>query len=492
MRRDYHQQFLISRQSAKVPPDWQRVELGGWFLFHCPNLPVMRVQDRSGDDFGVLIGHVFDLKGTLKTNVVTMVSGTADCEAHIHEFVRSLTGRFVLAVMNRSFSRVYPDAAANLATVFSPKTAQVASTPSLLLFDEPTNPIFRKTPDEFPCGGPEYFYPAGLTPDTEVIRVLPNHFLDLNFLTLKRFAYGNNIRQVNEDEAAISVGEITNLVRNNIKGIVEKFHPTYMSLTAGSDTRMLLACARQYIESIEFVTFDYTSWHHHRNHTIDTNTATLIANKFKLRHKIIPIRSAVERDVEKWYLRQMGYAAGAYKARDWLLACEDQLDLAGAWIHGFSGEIVRGGLYWREHDSTTGKISPKELLVRMGIPLDDRFVDAVSEWLLRLDGRKLSEILDIAYIEQRLGCLVSPRLYGVAQFQFNAVPFANPALYDRALYLPINYRRSRAVRDLIRRAWPELLDIRINDHARFLDRVVERTKWKWRSIKRVAGVQHFR
>ena len=486
---DYFQQFFICERSDHAPSGWPQIEFSDYILSHCPRLPVVSVCSESNERLGFLIGHAFSTSGELQTDTVNINDSGQGRDAVIRGFVRSLSGRFVLIVYNQSLLRVYPDAAATLAFVYSAQLRRIASTASLLLHDEPSSPLFCKTTAEFPCGGNEWFYPGGLTPEPDIKRVLPNHYLDTNSYETFRFTYGEKITECRSQELAHSIDIITRLLQTCIKGVVENFSPVYMGLTAGQDTRILLACARPYVDRITFVTFDYSHWYDHRTHKIDVHTASTLAKRFGLRHKLLQIKQDVSPDIESWYIKQMGYAAGAFKARDFFQACENNLDLNGAWINGFYGEIGRFYL-GNENDKADDKFDSREILKRLHLPDDASFVAPVSAWLTQLSEINAFQLLDLAYIEQKHGCLTSPRLYGAARFRLNVIPFAQPSVYDHMLRLPVWYRRgSRVYENIVTKAWPELLDYRINDHINFADRLKERAKWKWNVFQRLTGIR---
>ena len=114
----------------------------------------------------------------------------------------------------------------------------------------------------------------------------------------------------------------------------------------------------------------------------------------------------------------------------------------------------------------------------MGLPGTTEFKEAVNTWLIGLPpGLSVPTILDLAYIEHRLGCWASPHLYGAAPFHMNLVPLCHRRIFDILLRLPPDYRRKqRLARDIISRAWPELMRWPFNDYTGF-KRVRKHTKW---------------
>jgi len=86
------------------------------------------------------------------------------------------------------------------------------------------------------------YYPFGLTPYRHVRRVLPNHYLDLEGWKAVRHWPGKAELTVDYDTDR-AVKEIVSIIKNNLQAISKRYR-IHMGLTAGRDTRLLLACSR--------------------------------------------------------------------------------------------------------------------------------------------------------------------------------------------------------------------------------------------------------
>jgi hypothetical protein len=223
---------------------------------------------------------------------------------------------------------------------------------------------------------------------------------------------------------------------------VAKYSALYVPLTAGTDSRAIAAAvmACGYTNRTTFVTFDYGETAS-KGAAFDVEGAKRIAQRCQLSHVIIPAYPASSDDRAN-YQRRTGYAGASGKARDFYAACRDHLDLSRVWLPGFGGEVGRG-FYWGKADLGIGKrrkIFPTELLHRLELPDRNDFTTALSEWLDRLPSLSLTELLDLAYIELRLGCWASPHLYGTAPFRSIVSPLCSRRIFNAMMGLPAAYR----------------------------------------------------
>ena len=72
-------------------------------------------------------------------------------------------------------------------------------------------------------------------------------------------------------------------------------------------------------------------------------------------------------------------------------------------------------------------------------------------------------LLDLLYLEQRLGCWGGPSGYGHVAGRCRLFPLMHRAVFDAMLQLPFEYRAAqRLAHDLINSRWPELLRLPFN------------------------------
>ena len=147
-----------------------------------------------------------------------------------------------------------------------------------------------------------------------------------------------------------------------------------------------------------------------------------------------------------------------------------QLDPVQPFIGGLGFEIGRAFL-WRAEDDAKTDLDGDGLRRRLGLPPVPRVTAALQDWrdaLGRVDGLHL---LDLAYIEQRMG----PWAYAAFPSDPSVVRYA-PAItrlsLDAMLSMPPAFRRDdRLGEALIARAWPALSDIPFNSEGWLRDKL---------------------
>ena len=226
-----------------------------------------------------------------------------------------------------------------------------------------------------------------------------------------------------------------------------------MSLTAGRDSRMLLACARGLCSQIQFFTWglpDATA-------RVDLKVAKILTKRYGLRHKVYRFREATGEDKAEWLYRT-GCAVG--EPRGMSLVTTNKQMTHRFYLPGLGSEVGRA-FYWKISDRADTRLSAEELVARLHHPILPRLVEHAASWLDAAPAKNTFEILDLLYIEQRLGCWAGVTDLGRAEGPLRLPPFYNRRIFALLLGLPPDYRvNQKLATDLIRgSAWPELLDI---------------------------------
>ena len=75
-----------------------------------------------------------------------------------------------------------------------------------------------------------------------------------------------------------------------------------------------------------------------------------------------------------------------------------------------------------------------DLVQRMGLPLADRIIERGDQWLDGVPCENAFTILDLLYLEQRVGCWASPQLYGHVGQLFTVYPFNHRDIIDAMIH----------------------------------------------------------
>ncbi|WP_232210433.1 hypothetical protein [Nitrococcus mobilis] len=271
---------------------------------------------------------------------------------------------------------------------------------------------------------PDNWYPFGLTPKNGVSRLLPNHYLDLNSWSQHRLWPKENPRgTITIDEAATIIGLV---VRHNINAVSSK-HPLQLPLTAGYDSRMLLACARDHVAQLQCHTHNA----HPATGRLDVVTAPRLCKQQSIPHQTLKNVEAPQARKDEWLKRAGRSAAGAsYNIAGSSFPYNGRTRLTG---HG--GEALRG--YYYRSESRSYSLEPQDLL----------------------------------YVEQRLGCWAGVLRWGVAKPDMIFWPMAHRRVLEVMLRLPAEAKvRSAVHQRVIEREWPDLLTIPVNKW------------WEWQKV----------
>jgi hypothetical protein len=97
----------------------------------------------------------------------------------------------------------------------------------------------------------EYSWPGGGTPFPELCHLLPNHYLHLNSRRCHRHWPRHSIEPMTFERA---VDDISRRLENSVAAIVTRFGEVMLGITAGLDSRLVLAAARKWSDRIGYVT----------------------------------------------------------------------------------------------------------------------------------------------------------------------------------------------------------------------------------------------
>jgi hypothetical protein len=448
-------QFVLSADRSESPPGWLADRIGAWYLGRHPRLPAIRLMDKADQPVGWVLGYPISEDGVLLADGETLrVPAQATASAIAFEsFGYSFGGRFALVLLDGRYPRFYLDPFGSLSAVYCAHQRLVASTPNLIPYDD----LSRDRVELGHAIGIPHTqgkYPFTMTPRYGVERILPNHCLDLrDWRTIRHWPNETLAEKPTVDD---SVAEIATIVKRQIEAVVAAT-PTYLPLTAGLDSRMLLACARGVAARVELFTRAIGD----RRSLIDCDTARRIAKRFRLRHLLLPMEEATDEDREEWMFR-IGYSTG--ECRGWRCATMyKRLPGGHALLIGNGGEVARA-YFWREDDTEATVITPERLVQDCECPLEEEPRARARAWLDAVPTANALDILDLFMIEQDMGAWASVVQYAECDPGFSIFPLCHRRVIERMLALPGAYRRSGQLpRDVITREWPDLLAWPVNE-----------------------------
>ena len=316
------------------------------------------------------------------------------------------------------------DACGMLPAVYAPARRVVASCPSLIP-DEPYDPDRMARPL-----ARDMFFPLGLTAKPGVIRLLPNHALDLRSLAPRRTWF---IEALAPGDPDMLVDRMIDVLRGNLAR-ARTHDRLRLALTAGHDSRALAACAGKAVSYTNWID-DAAEW--------DAQVARAIARDLGFRHEVYPFDPPTSRERRVW-MDGVGYSLGGRVSHGFKTIRPEP----GIVVTGLCGEV--GRCFYQ-----AAPITPEGLVQAMLLEPRPEYVDAAARWLEPLRDLEPRQILDLLYIEARLGCWAGPQMASPGLVRY--APFSDRQVVDLQLRVPEHLRAADWVpKEIVRRTRPEL------------------------------------
>lgn len=462
LQRQSMNQHMLDPWQFKIEPTAGNsdIRFGKWQCAVGEGIGAFAVTDKSGKAAGYLLGFPIDVsnKSVVASNWQAPCELGESVDTFVDTVLCSLAGRFLFIVQAKGTTRLYPDSSAQVPCVFDPVAKLAASTAYSLLNESDYKSRFNHTLYTKLGLDGEGWFPAGLTAHHGVERLLPNHFLDLETWQQRRFWPTPEPLTAMSPEKTIE--QVIGSVKNQIEALMKGDKRVAMALTAGYETRTLLACARSYLDKLDCVTVVGDG-----KQEIDSTIAMRISSEFQLNHIVLKRQTSTKQQRDLFILRG-GHCNGDSNSRFhpsvWPIADTH------TFVGGLGGEVARGFL-WRDSDTEHTRITPEVLIKRFGLPYDETLDHALQDWLKHVPTQNAFEVLDLAYIEHRTGP------WYAAQFCCDPTIVRHAPLFTvknvRAMIsLPSDWKRKNRLNiAIIDRLWPELAKHPFNSLGRFAD-----------------------
>ncbi|WP_299640431.1 hypothetical protein [Devosia sp.] len=420
------------------------------------DVPVTSVIDRTGQTIGLLVGTVIDIDGGVLSGGVQFdgFATFADINEVVERCIYPLTGSFVFIVDIAGCRRIYLDADGSLSVVYDPETGRAGST-AMTLLDEGEYWQRLQTDMHGALGvGQSGWFTADITAHVGIRRLICNHCLDLDDWTAHRHWPTEPIQPAT-DPATVFAG-VLDRVGKTVATLADAKEVS-IALTAGIDSRFVLAATRSLIDRVSFVTVAAPAA------KLDVVSARELAHRFGLRHDVLPYRGATPEQAEAWQIRAGHCITGAN------MTMHPSVEpLRGRYfVGGLGGEVGRGFL-WLKADADT-PIDARGIVDRLKLPRHPQVIAAVERWLEPIAHFDTLLKLDLAYLELRMSSWAFADAYA-NPVRTELHPMISRANFTAMLSVPPELRRSGAIfREAISRSWPELLALPINRYGDWRD-----------------------
>ncbi|HUF97826.1 MAG TPA: hypothetical protein VMM60_06820 [Ilumatobacter sp.] len=427
-----------------------------------PGLRTSWLRDADGSSVGVFLGHVIDYRNHRviedEVQLIEPLAGGHDqALSQIEDFVYGFGGRWVFVISYGGSSRLYLDADGSNSVVFDRAHRRAASTTGLLLDDDDYVARFDAELYDTLRVRRDGWFPSGLTAHFGVERLLCNHYLDLDDWQVRRHWPTEDIHWT--DDPRGHARRIAEIARSTVGTLISESRVA-ASLTAGNETRFLLAAMRPFATEIDFVTNAAPGTE------LDVHHAEQLSRRFGLRHVVLEPRKASAREMREW---QYGASHTVGGNNMWYHPSIAPLGAYDYFVGGLGGEIGRA-FFWRQADAEASPLDPRSICARFGMPLHPRVLHATTQWWASVEHMNTLTQLDLAYLELRMSAWAFAQAYAQDRIVDHIHPLISRETFQLMLELdPETKRNNGFVLEGIGMLWPELLELPINKYGDYRD-----------------------
>ncbi len=457
----FRRQFILSKDAGHVLTKGRNILIGGrYHLSAHLDLELTHVE-QAGKSL-TLLGFALDPddpeagnEEILRCLIVRMVSFE-----DILRDVETLGGRWVLIVHDGEETAVLHDATGQRQVYFTrPGNAEgvvCASKPGVMaerlgltMDASAVDFIHSRKLSDYDI----YWMPGDTSLYAEICALLPNHFLSLSDGTCHRFWPDQALTPMSYPEV---LAECVRLLRGQIDSAQRRF-PLAVSMTAGWDSRLMLALHRQYTEDLYAFTLVYP---HLPRESRDVCVPNRLLGKLGIEHHLVPYPDTIDVAFKEIFRRNNPSANSAY--------CADTQSLYAIYpgdrvcVTGDVAEIVK--CYYERRRSESEPVTALELAELGGLGMHPFAVQAFGKWL-ESSNKPSINLLDLFCWEQMAGRWQARvrAEYDMAQESF--APLNNRRLLRVMLTVDAGMRRGpdfQLFADLIEVLWPDVLSEPIN------------------------------
>ena len=467
---EFRRQFLLTRNPVNLLSKWRYLKFGKYYFYSHPDLEINKVALEKTSI--LLIGNIYDSLAPEKKNIDILkdIISIAENISIVASSVKQYSGTYVLLYKNKGEYFIFNDARAirelyyctidnivvcgsqpNLMYQFSNPKIKPSNNPELLDFYN--NHLW----DSRWVGNETYF---------EGIKHLqPNHCLDINRKNVIRYWPNEPIRRLSLEEA---VSKCCVFLQGTMKAIVNR-HPAMMSVTAGTDSRTLLAASKEIRNNIYYFINDNSLGNSHP----DIAVSKKIFNAINVPFNVHKVSKSVDEQFRKIYLNNTFLATERMLPSIYNIFFKEHSEKI--FILGV-GEIGRT-FYGKE----PRKLNSYQMAYKLTYNNCSYVVKQCDNFIIEMlpVARKYGiNFLELLYWEQRLGYWGGVRNSESLIAIEKVDPYNSHLINEIFFGVDEKYRDIRQnpcilFREMIRNMWPELLEWPFNPAYGTRDKIVK-------------------
>jgi len=253
----YRNQYIVINKNQSNFHNIKPVQfLNGLYIYSSFPLSTSSAQDFSTEVY--LIGYILNPQKPADSNddIVTALAKNCKTQELFLKDIQVLSGRYILFYKNETSFIVVGDACSLRQCYFklSEGDTILTSSPKMFLdfydYDLQINPLKRDLINLPQYKKNESLWYGDKCIDDRLCKLLPNHYLDLNKKELKRLDLYTNIL---DDKDIIDYA--SSILKGTFAALVNRYN-LVQALTAGWDSRILLAASKELKDNIRFYVFN--------------------------------------------------------------------------------------------------------------------------------------------------------------------------------------------------------------------------------------------
>jgi hypothetical protein len=469
----FRRQFILTLVPISELADWNCLQIDRYYLYSHPDLEVTRVDGLN--KIIVIVGSIFDPTKPEK--------GNADILKDIHDNIKNPeelflrikqhAGSYALIYKDDENAIILQDALALREVYYCTKDNRIVcgSQPNMVAeYASPeiharNDPEFREYYTKHSINSrwnPRHKWIGDETYYEAVKHLLPNHFLDINKLEARRYWPNESIRRLDLNEA---VSRGCSFLKGSIRAIVHR-HPVMMAVTAGTDSRTLLAASRGIQDKIYYFVNDEGLG----NNNPDISVPSKIFESIGVPFHVHNASKEVDDEFRRIFLSNTFFASERILPTIYNVYFKNHSEKVN--ILGI-GEIGRTRYGKEPKNLNSFRMLYKVMGNREG-PYEMRQAEQILSELLPVGRTYDLNVLTLLYWEHALGNwgVTGNSESDIAIEELN--PFDSHLLYEILLGVDEKYSRikkSTLFIEMIRNMWPELLEWPMNPPYEMRDKV---------------------
>jgi hypothetical protein len=453
--------YVVSDRGEAQLPGGSMARIDGLLVEWSKELSCFPIAGADGDVVALLVGHAYDsVIRRFHDGPITLPEVVVDI-AGLVAFIDSLAGAFFVVTSKRYGQAVYMDPGATLPLFWRTDDRIAGSSPEEIA-DRETLERHFDSELHYTCIVKEGFgswIGGDLTAYTNIRKLLPNHRLDLGRSAERYWPLAHSWRDM---ETAIE--RASKDLLDFTAAAADRFD-LKIALTAGYDTRLVLASSRNVAAEVEYFTLAA------KGSGIDCWAAAELAAALEFRHRVLELVPSTREDMAMWD-RRVGYSVCETNREQFrsVSALGSQAVVAT----GMYGEVGRCRLYRQNVDRINSMtITPEFVASRLTIPAPEPVCRSLAWWLEGLRAMPPSVIMDLAFLELKFGAWAMGQKPATSQAGFTISPMAQRSVLEAFVFVRPEEKRTHALFErLIAACWPEVMRQPVNKYGDLRDALI--------------------